>query len=197
MDWLPDLKVGTIEIRDLVSLVVGGLGVFLAYLAIKLGKEQAKIAEKQTGIAEKQDRIMQEQLDKRTELSIALINPQAHGEGHRYDVAVLNEGSRSAMTGLYWHLYLPAGREGGEWNAAIEANHSRVVTAIDVVDQAHFKGFLQSPIFPTRHVSMGTVIFTNVASPLLIRWSIIAEDGKFPRVQEYGTITFNPLPVDD
>jgi hypothetical protein len=33
MDWLPDLRVGAFEIRDLVSLVVGGLGAFLAYLA--------------------------------------------------------------------------------------------------------------------------------------------------------------------
>src|SRR5688572_9558231 len=54
MDWLPDVRVGTFEIRDLVSLVVGSLGAFLAYLAIKLGKEQAKIAERQFQIQEVQ-----------------------------------------------------------------------------------------------------------------------------------------------
>jgi hypothetical protein len=83
------------------------------------------------------------------------------------------------------------------WHAEVAANHTRVGGTIDGVEQAHFKGFLQSPIFPTRHVSMGYIRFAKIAAPLLIRWSIIAEDGKFPRAQEYGTITFNPLPVDN
>src|SRR5688572_26505256 len=54
MDWLPDLRVGTFEIRDLASLIVAGLGAFLAYLAIKLGKEQAAIAKRQGEITEQQ-----------------------------------------------------------------------------------------------------------------------------------------------
>ena len=47
MDWLPDLKVGTIEIRDVVSLVVALLGGVLAFMAIRLNRRQAHIAETQ------------------------------------------------------------------------------------------------------------------------------------------------------
>lgn len=62
LDWLPDLQVGAFEVRDLLALTVGSLGVLLAYLAIKLGRAQANISARQAAIAENQYRIQMIQL---------------------------------------------------------------------------------------------------------------------------------------
>jgi len=52
--WLHPME----RVRDGVSLCLAALSAYLAYLAIRLGKQQANLAERQTAIAEKQDRLM-------------------------------------------------------------------------------------------------------------------------------------------
>lgn len=60
MDALPDLKQGTFEVRDLLNLLMTGLGAYLAWRAIQMGREQTLTAKRQTEIAEFQHQIMQE-----------------------------------------------------------------------------------------------------------------------------------------
>lgn len=69
-DHFPEIKRGSLEIRDLVSLTITALGAFLAYLAIKLGREQTKIAAKMMAIWEKQDQLLSEQLTRRAVLTL-------------------------------------------------------------------------------------------------------------------------------
>lgn len=47
MEWLPDLRVGTFEIRDLLGLVMTVVATYLAWLAIKMGREQDAVTAKQ------------------------------------------------------------------------------------------------------------------------------------------------------
>src|SRR5688572_17134435 len=54
MDWLPDLKVGAFELRDVLSLGMAVLGAYLAWLAIRMGKKQASIVEMQHQIVTRQ-----------------------------------------------------------------------------------------------------------------------------------------------
>src|SRR5688572_595788 len=69
MEWLPDVR-WEFELGDVANLLVAIVGAVLAYLAIKLGKEQAKIATKQTEMAELQHDIMLRQIAREAELGI-------------------------------------------------------------------------------------------------------------------------------
>jgi hypothetical protein len=52
MAVLPNLKIGTFEIRDFGTIVFGSLSMVLAYLAIRLGRQQAIIARHQLDISQ-------------------------------------------------------------------------------------------------------------------------------------------------
>ena len=47
LDWLPDLVIGTLELRDLMNLVLALVGVILAGYAIKMGFDQDKVTARQ------------------------------------------------------------------------------------------------------------------------------------------------------
>ena len=90
LDWifwlLPDWgwRTGLETVRDVVTLLVGGLGTYLAGQAIKMGRNNervtnrqveilgrlAELDEKQADIAETQHQILQEQLSKRLDLRL-------------------------------------------------------------------------------------------------------------------------------
>jgi hypothetical protein len=107
MDWLPDLRVGAFEIRDLVSLVVGGLGAFLAYLAIKPGKEQAAISKRPAEIAETQHQILQEQLARRAVADMSITQGIPIRDGRVLArVYVENNGSKS-ISEYNWEFIVP------------------------------------------------------------------------------------------
>src|SRR5687768_13481043 len=65
MDWLPDVHIGTFEIRDLANLIVATVGLVLAGYAVRMGREQGRIAKRQAEIAERQDALIREQLENR------------------------------------------------------------------------------------------------------------------------------------
>src|ERR1044072_8385762 len=100
------VEAGAPVVRDVLSLAIGGLGVFLAYLAIKLGKEQAQIADKQTAIAEKQDRIMHEQLARRAVICMSITQGIPIADGRTLcRVYVHNNGTRG-ITGYKWEFMI-------------------------------------------------------------------------------------------
>ncbi len=104
MRFLPDLEVGTFEIRDLVNVVVGGLGAYLAYLAIRMGQSQGRIALRQADIAEVQHRIMQEQLAKAAKLRVRGDTAQSHQAPETIiPIEVFNDGNKTAR-GFFWEL---------------------------------------------------------------------------------------------
>jgi hypothetical protein len=54
MDWLPDIRLGTLELRDILSLVLTAVGAGLAWLAIRMGERQEEATRKQGEIIDKQ-----------------------------------------------------------------------------------------------------------------------------------------------
>jgi hypothetical protein len=88
--WVPRLHAGQFEVRDLVSLVVAGLALYLSWQAIEMGKRQENIANRQAEIAERQFQIQQGQLAQEAPLSImptGTFHPK-----QPISLAILNEG---------------------------------------------------------------------------------------------------------
>src|SRR5688572_5372644 len=101
VDLLPDLKVGAFELRDVANLIVGVLGVILAYLAIRMGQRQA-------AIAEMQHKIWETEQAKQTDLRVIVTGQDRQWDQQTSDygdsivkLSVHNGGNRSA-DGFYW-----------------------------------------------------------------------------------------------
>lgn len=104
MDWLPDLRVGTFEVRDFANVVITGLGAYLALLAIRMGRRQEAIAKRQAEIAEVQYQIMQEQLAKAATLRVRADTAQEHHPPETViPIEVFNDGNKTAR-GFFWEL---------------------------------------------------------------------------------------------
>jgi hypothetical protein len=63
MDWLPDLSLGDAlqVLVGTVGLIVGGIGTWLAWKAIQMGREQDKFTQRQMEIIEEQKKLLEEQ----------------------------------------------------------------------------------------------------------------------------------------
>jgi hypothetical protein len=48
----PDIESGSVDFSDLLSLLVGALGTYLAWLSIKMWREQDAVTAEQTRLAE-------------------------------------------------------------------------------------------------------------------------------------------------
>ena len=92
--------------RDFLSVGLAALGAFLAYLAIKLGKEQSKIAKRQTEIAETQHEIMLEQQARKAALKVETGTFHPDGEWRYAELHAVNLGNGTAR-GFYWELHVP------------------------------------------------------------------------------------------
>src|SRR5687768_14569876 len=125
--WLPDVS-WQFELGDLANLVVAVVGAYLAWLAIKMGREQdavsakqmvimegqkglleelGKLERKQTDIAEKQERMLDAQRALRP-LVISAQNAERYPDGRRVKIQVelLNLGSKPASS-MHWNLKVP------------------------------------------------------------------------------------------
>jgi hypothetical protein len=205
MDWLPDLKVGTVEIRDVVGLVVATLSVFLAYLAIKLGREQAKtaseqtaIAKRQSEIAETQHRIMLDQLSQRPVLEMRVVNASQGNDGlETFAIDVFNSGSKPAKD-IFWHLNVDsalAKKLVFEWSAPIERVNEGTEGGRSFV---HFRGFRPKPLYPQRYSVLCTVtVSAAVENYGEVRWQVVSEGGRFPENEKYGLLYFERPSEDD
>jgi hypothetical protein len=94
-DWLPTVHVGSFELRDIVSLIVAGVGAYLAWLAIKLGRSQAKIAALQ-------HEMLRQQFYAQALLKIDLTSIETSETKPCYSVQVKNTGASVINSYVLW-----------------------------------------------------------------------------------------------
>jgi len=228
MQWLLDLlpdwgwRNGFEVGRDFLNLLVGSLGVYLAYRAIQMGRiqtrlgeeqtrigkeqteiakrqealdiEQGKIAKRQAEIAETQHQIVQEQLGRKAVLGVAVkFMPEEDRPVWRLHVS--NDGTKTAAE-CSWNIYIQEELENLVWIQKWDGN--KLLLSSDRYDIEGrifrpFYGELKKSIYPDSHVSCALImvhpkVVTNprMYFPLAIRWSIRAEDGRFPDAHGYG-----------
>ena len=106
MDWLPDLRVGTFEVREFANVVIAGLGAYLALLAIRMGRRQEAIAKRQAEIAEVHTRSCKNSSRKLRHYAFepiplnSTIRPRPSSP-----LKVVNDGNKTAR-GFFWELLL-------------------------------------------------------------------------------------------
>jgi hypothetical protein len=210
MDWLPDVEIGVLEVRDLLALVLTSVGAWLAWLAIRMGREQGaftakqmeilegqrgllgrlgELEEKQLAIAEKQDKLETERLDRVAKLWVTATLIETAGSHVRFALGVTNSGRKTA-TGVYWHLFMTQRVESA---SSMELLADTGAARITDGGRINYRGFIGQPIFPSRRKRLCTININIVALGLgEIEWQLVAEDGMFPGDNMRGSIVFGP-----
>ena len=181
--WLPDFAVGTVEIRDLLNVALGALGIYLAYLG--------------TLISKKQDRILDEQRTQKAELHVELFVTHVALERQ---VCVANRGTKGARD-FYWHLLIPVAETNGlkvvQWDVPLRKED---IVRVAGMDHLRTGNFVQKPAYPGRNAVCATLRFDPSARaanapPVTLLWRISSEDGQFPS-ESYGQIVFDLRSVE-
>jgi hypothetical protein len=208
LEWLPDLRAGTIEIRDLVNLVVGGLATYLAYLAIRMGREQSRTAFRQAEIAEVQHRIMQEQLAKAVKLRVRCDTAQTHHAPETIiPVEVFNDGNKTAR-GFFWEVLFSDALAGNVRLVDVEGKSVASIAGIVASDGAcydQYDGHGEEALFPGSSVQIGNIrVNTSSVTQFTMLWRIRFEDGCEPtngfrkvKLAIDGYKFFNPADAGD
>jgi hypothetical protein len=206
MDWLPDLRVGAFEIRDLLSLGMAALGAYLAWLAIKMGRAQKRLGEEQKAIAERQERLdieqasiarrlaeitevqhrlMMDQAARKPRVEVAFGGIEKMGTHNEFPLLALNLGDKP-VPGFHFSVAVPQapfirvleGIDGGEM---VGKDYEYVE---DFAERTrHFSGFCNEPLFSKgASVQFARVIVDYTTVPpdtdMLVdmRWSVVAEN---------------------
>jgi hypothetical protein len=184
MDWLPDLHVGTFEIRDLLNLVMTGLGAYLAWLAIKMGR-------KQTEIAEKQHAIWEAEMAKKTDLRVLAPSQKlAFNKDLEYMETIVkfkvhNGGNKTAEV-FFWEVLIPE-----DLCSSIEFIHqdgtrySGTITHLSATEHySRDSGHYSDRLSPFSGIDVTTIAVPRSPKThrFKIRWRIRGEEGMVPPV---------------
>src|SRR5258708_7336760 len=111
--WLSRLQVLTGAVGSLLALVAIVYAWTIARRQFKVMDEQTAISNRQVALAEKQDKIIEEQLNKRTDLRLRAagqtrnLSSQHDGYGPTIvTMEVVNGGNKTA-DGCHWELFIP------------------------------------------------------------------------------------------
>jgi hypothetical protein len=194
MNMLPDLKSGTFEVRDLLNLFMTALGAYLAWQAIKMGREQSVIARRQGEIAEAQHAIMQQQLTKVPKLKF-----ESHGqfkdEGLVELTVIIKNRGRGIAEDCYWEILLPYNTSEHPFLAPLSSLHNHLVGYKNHVYRAYGKHY-QAKIFPDTEMQILTVVvgLAQLREGFKILWRIECEDKRFPE-EGYSLMGFQVVIV--
>jgi hypothetical protein len=219
MDLLPDLdgtnrfEIGSMtELYGLiVSLVVLAFTVWVALRQLRImnlqtqmmheqskaskrqesiALEQGAIAKRQADIAETQHHIMQDQLARRSQLSLELHRSQ---EEHVWHISIRNEGSRSSAA-AYWLVGFPLAYVRCFEVEVDEGELDMDATAMfgDVECSLASSSYLK-PLFAGSSIGVATLKLKPLQLPLdqqelAIFWRLTDEDGVFPGVGMHETL---------
>lgn len=208
MAWLPDIKLGSFEARDLANLVVGMLAVILAWRAIVMAKRQEELTRRQGALAEEQSAITKRQQqisDKQYELQEAerqrkanlqmLIAAESDLNPDVYRIAIANRGTRTA-NGCFWVLSYPKELEDMiTVDVPAEAISSSVKAASRLkpegMDWVAIERFTPIALFPGTDTLVAR--FRLRAGFERKRFSmfgtVVFEDGKFPTDEYAASLT--------
>lgn len=101
MDWLPDFRVGTFEVRDIANLVIASVALYLAFLATKLSLYQTKTALVQFQI---QDIL----LAQNAKIDLSLGSYSSFKSRQRNTLVVTNK-TPAPVHAIGWLMDMPAG----------------------------------------------------------------------------------------
>jgi hypothetical protein len=220
MEILPDLTAGAFEARDLLSLVMAGLGAYLAWQAIKVGREQVASAKRQEGLAEQmkamseeqagiareqaaivkaQHEVMQQQFAQRSLLAV-VCDPEdqdqsSKDEYYKIPVYVRNDGKLSVQE-FTWFIFGPIA-------AASNAERATMNRGPEVGSSGGWSGHYDKPIsaHQFRSITMLRISrrFVNEEGGVTIAWYIDTPNARYPENAEYGyeVITQSRFKPDD
>jgi hypothetical protein len=185
MNLLPDFSAGTFEIRDALSVVVAGVGIVLAIIAMKLSKKQNEMSEFQY-------EQMKEQLTRKAILRLGLIRLPHVARVNTFMFAVTNEGDKTP-TGYYWHLMVPAHRD-EEINFTTSGIPSHHMASLFNTEYKYYNGYTDRPLFPTRSATFGrlTINVIHLKGPLELKWKLTSDDGNHP-TNGWGSIKISEM----
>lgn len=217
LDLLPDWgwRLGFEALRDFLSVGIAGLGAYLAYLAISLGREQtrigreqveiakrqealdleqARITKRQGEIAELQHQMIANQLRVRAVLRVsAVFHDDADGTG-RYGFQLANDGNTTAND-LRYELETPEGlRQRIGLDFATTGRTTNSLTSLHERDGVVvFSQNLVGGLRPGESVKVLEIarIESLTLKDVPIRWRAFSSAGAFPQSGE-----FTPLHID-
>ena len=190
MNLLPDLAVGTFEVRDLLSLLMTGLGAYLAFRAIRMGTEQAaiakrqmeldieqgKISARQAQIAEYQHEAFQRQAAKKAELVLECGTREKPGLKKYVQFLTVSNVGNKAATSFAWQLTYDL-----EFESRLKIRvGDGLVAAKDMVgsDAVALSGTSPSrPLLPDDSIEIG--VFERMPRNFRFHWTIRTEDDWF------------------
>jgi hypothetical protein len=198
--------------RDVLSLVIAALGSILAYLAIRMGREQTRISREQTEIAKRQEaldieqgkiateqatitrkqhQILEEQLGRKAHLEVNIsLAKSATGEPY-YDINVRNSGNKVARD-FYIAIAYPLEFKGA---FRIRSTHEVEYSENDIEDSGLYavnSYTMDKPIFADGQDYVFAEVWIqkpDKMADLEFVWKIISEDGKFPAGEDSNRIS--------
>jgi hypothetical protein len=212
MDLLPDLRAGYFEIRDILSLGTAGLGSYLAWLAIRVGRAQKQmgleqieiakrqealdikamqIAERQAAIVEKQNQIFEDQLGRKAELEVVIEHSRIVGTQKVYALAIQNSGKRKAH-GFYWSVYIPAEALPFIAMEFGSASPQRCCTlrTHEGKQYSFCTWYETGVVFSGQKTGFGQITIVTAKPDTFFKmgWAVTCDDGDFPRPGQVGHV---------
>jgi len=175
------------------QVILAALGVIVALITLWVVLRQQQTMGKQTELMQRQLSIAQKQDELLARSANLILRARAEFTDADHTTCnisftVENLGNKTALD-FYWHVFVPV-----EYS-----NHSafRIPNGFEVTPEKVnlqpgaydlYKGFMESPLYPTRRVALGTLTVKgpNLHQPALLFWKLIGEDGKFPSGEEFG-----------
>jgi hypothetical protein len=202
MDGLPDFTQGTFEVRDVLNLLMTTLAAWLAFLAIRMGREQGVIAEKQAAIAEKQDRVLQAQLARTSSLRMSTRYQtrdfgSGTGSGPTFVVCDVVNGGSKTTDGFYWAIFIPRSLE--NLVRFVDANGSPILVRPTPLPEFYFPikldGHYEKRLFPLSNAIVARLSITDdeTTQEFNVQWRLVGDDGPVPTGGQVAVINFTRL----
>jgi len=188
IDW-PGMADGD-KLNAAIGTGIGLIGIGLGYLGYKLTKRQGEIAETQ-------HRIMQEQLQKRPPVEIAVVGMLQEADkpnGNVYlTLGARNIGSRAAE-GFFWEVLLPSVEE----RVRFKTENWKDAGYGGTEDKGNMwwvqKDHYAKKLFAGTHVEVAWLeVHVRHFQESVVRWKVQGEDGPVPP-QGFGIITLRKRP---
>ncbi len=177
--------------RDCLTLLLTGVGCWLAFRAVEMGREQGVIAKKQAEIADVQHKIFMEQKNLRADFITRLfpsMEPDPSKVVHR--LSLTNTGQKEV--GIL-ELTLILDKEFAD-SVDLKLNYEFKRTETSVpLKMVLLKAIIQRPFIPGVGVDIGEFKY-KAGDPrretAKIRWGVACSDGTFPKSGTDGVIGY-------
>lgn len=201
MDWLPNLVVGTLELRDVMNLVLAAVSLILAGYAIRMGRQQVGIGEEQMRIARVQLETAVAMSERRPSLALSW-SVQLRDEADTWvaEIEVRNSGKKP-VENVRWEMNLMIWRK-YEINIPGAVQDNNVHSLADAPGDngqlfRRMHGYVKEPIYPRQVLVLGTLLGKMNERPVVAYWRIDTAEGPFPADANYGRLSLFDWETDE